>query len=171
MIWINRLEAVHAVHVDRIVVFRDGVSEGEYDKVMLQEVAAIEEAWSEFTKPLIKEFLPPKLSYIVVGKRHHIRFFPAEGMSRDDSVDRSSNFTAGLVVDQGITDPRVSQNFYLQSHGGIKGTSRSGHYIVLRDDNQFPTTMWEHVAFYLCHVYSRASRSVSIPAPVYYADV
>jgi len=29
----------------------------------------------------------------------------------------------------------------------------------------------QKLAFELCHVYARATRSVSIPAPVYYADI
>lgn len=29
----------------------------------------------------------------------------------------------------------------------------------------------QNLSFALCHVYARATRSVSIPAPVYYADI
>ncbi|TFY67158.1 hypothetical protein EVG20_g4046 [Dentipellis fragilis] len=153
----------------RIVFFRDGVSEGEYDQVVQYEIPAIQKAWAQFIKPF-KEDPPLKLTYIVVGKRHHIRFFPPARVP-PTAVDRSNNFTAGLVVDQGVIDPSISKNFYLQSHGGLKGTSRSSHYVVLHDDNQLKIDILEHMSFYLCHVYSRASRSVSIPAPVYYADV
>ncbi|KAA1473082.1 Piwi-domain-containing protein [Dentipellis sp. KUC8613] len=103
----------------RIVFFRDGVSEGEYDQVLQYEVSAIQEAWAQFIKPF-KEDLPLKLTYIVVGKRHHIRFFPPD-RTPPAVVDRSNNFTAGLVVDQGVIDPSISKNFYLQSHGGLKG--------------------------------------------------
>ncbi|PPQ73608.1 hypothetical protein CVT24_008066 [Panaeolus cyanescens] len=49
---------------------------------------------------------------------------------------------------------------------------RTAHYVVLRDDifnNNMQ--MIEEVAFALCHVYAKATRSVSIPAPVYYADL
>ncbi|KAJ1305975.1 hypothetical protein OPQ81_010690 [Rhizoctonia solani] len=62
-------------------------------------------------------------------------------------------------------------DFYLQSHAGIQGTSCSSHYSVLYDENNFSPDGLQAVSFALCHVYARATRSVSIPAPVYYADI
>ena len=59
----------------------------------------------------------PKLTFIVVGKRHHIRFFP-----RDGEADKSGNAPAGLVVDDVITSPGLF-DFYLQSHAGLLGSN------------------------------------------------
>ena len=56
--------------------------------------------------------MQPKITVIVVGKRHHVRFFPK---GRD--ADRSGNCLAGTVVDQDITHP-TEFDFYLQSHSG-----------------------------------------------------
>jgi len=103
---------------------------------------------------------------IVVGKRHHVRFAPQPGMPSD----KSQNCTAGLVVDTVICHP-VENDFFLQSHGGLIGTSRPSHYSVLYDDNKFSADALQALSFALCHVYARATRSVSIPAPVYYADI
>ena len=50
---------------------------------------------------------------IVVGKRHHVRFFP----KNSTEADRSGNCPAGTVVDQDITHP-TEFDFYLQSHSG-----------------------------------------------------
>ncbi|KAF8201863.1 ribonuclease H-like domain-containing protein [Mycena galopus ATCC 62051] len=63
-----------------------------------------------------------------------------------------------------------SSNFYLQSHVGILGTSRPGHYSVLYDENNLMADTMQALSFALCHVYAASTRSVSIPAPVYYAD-
>ncbi|KAG9029602.1 hypothetical protein FS837_003510, partial [Tulasnella sp. UAMH 9824] len=98
-------------------------------------------------------------------KRHHIRFFPAPG----GGSDKSGNVPAGLVVDREITSP-VEYDFYLQSHGGLLGTSRSAHYNVLVDENNFMPDDLQRISFSLCHVYARSTRSVSIVPPVYYAD-
>ena len=61
--------------------------------------------------------MQPKITVIVVGKRHHVRFFPK---GRD--ADRSGNCLAGTVVDQDITHP-TEFDFYLQSHGGLIGST------------------------------------------------
>jgi len=51
------------------------------------------------------------------------------------------------------------------------GTSRPAHYSVIYDDNGFSADAMQALSFALTHVYARATRSVSIPAPVYYADI
>ena len=121
----------------------------------------------------------PKLTVIVVGKRHHVRFFP---MSAHEG-DNSGNCPAGTVVDRDIGHP-TEFDFYLQSHGGLLGTSRPAHYNVLLDESNFTFVSFsistkatflcpcspdglQQLSFALCHVYARSTRSVSIPAPVY----
>ena len=76
--------------------------------------------------------LAPKITFVVVGKRHHVRFFPKS--ERDG--DRSGNCPAGTVVDRDVVNP-VEFDYYLQSHGGLLGTSRPSHYNVLFDENGF----------------------------------
>ncbi|KAG6874285.1 hypothetical protein C0995_001510 [Termitomyces sp. Mi166 len=62
----------------RIVFFRDGVSEGEFDHVLKMELgamrAAIDDVWMgrKLADP------KPKLTFIVVGKKHHVIFFPED---------------------------------------------------------------------------------------------
>ncbi|KAF9036856.1 Piwi domain-containing protein [Panaeolus papilionaceus] len=156
----------------RIIFFRDGVSEGEYDKVRRVELAAIQSAIDRlWTKLGLKESVAPKpkITFIVVGKRHHAVFFPQ--IPNGPGADSKGNCHPGTVVDQGVTQP-TEHEFYLQSHSAIQGTVRSAHYVVLRDDIfNFNLPKLEEVAFALCHVYAKATRSVSIPAPVYYADL
>ncbi|OJA17790.1 hypothetical protein AZE42_06588, partial [Rhizopogon vesiculosus] len=109
----------------------------------------------------------PLITYVVVGKRHHIRFFPA---NPQDGDRKSGNVPAGFVASDGIASP-IAKDFYLLSHGGLLGTSRPGHYIVLKDEIfNFDIKPIQEVSFTLCHAYVSATRSVSIPAPVYYAD-
>lgn len=74
----------------------------------------------------------PKITILVVGKRHHVRFFP---MTQNEA-DKSGNCPAGTVVDTDVTNP-AEFDFYLQSHGGLLGTSRPSHYNVLLDENGF----------------------------------
>ncbi|KAG8905954.1 hypothetical protein FRB99_007888 [Tulasnella sp. 403] len=143
----------------RIIFYRDGISEGQFQECKDVEVQRIKAACRRAN-------INPKLTFIVVGKRHHIRFFPAN----PGDADRSGNAPAGLVVDREITSP-VEFDFYLQSHGGLLGTSRSAHYNVLVDENRFTPDNIQQLSFALCHVYARSTRSVSIVPPVYYADI
>ncbi|KAF5333540.1 hypothetical protein D9611_002819 [Ephemerocybe angulata] len=148
--------------VTHIIFYRDGVSEGEYDQVKSIEIAdiknAINDVWN--TSPNIQQggFPKPKLTFIVVGK---------------SGGDRTGNCPAGVVVNTGITQPTPDiRDFYLLSHSAIIGTSRSSHYVVLLNE-VFPgnTRILEELSYALCHVYAKATRSVSIPAPVYCAII
>ncbi|KNZ75349.1 Protein argonaute-3 [Termitomyces sp. J132] len=136
----------------RIVFFRDGVSEGEFDHVLKVELGAMRAAIDDVWKEKEVQRPKPKLTFIVVGK---------------NTRDRTGNCRAGFVADEGISHP-VTLDFYLQSHAAVKGTSRSSHYSVLVDEIfQNDLAKLQQLAFALCHVYAKATRSVSIPAPVY----
>jgi eukaryotic translation initiation factor 2C len=143
----------------RLIFFRDGVSEGQFAQVIDQELPRLKQACAALK-------ITPKITIVVVGKRHHVRMFP----SQESQGDRSGNCPAGTVVDTDIAHP-VEFDFYLQSHAGLLGTSRPSHYNILYDENNFTADSLQQLSFALCHVYARSTRSVSIPAPVYYADI
>ncbi|KAF9181636.1 Eukaryotic translation initiation factor 2C [Haplosporangium sp. Z 11] len=145
----------------RILFYRDGVSEGQYAEVMKTEVEAIKEA----CKHVNAKYNPPT-TFCIVKKRHHARFFP---MGQNDA-DRSGNCFSGTVVDSVITHP-TEFDFYLQSHGGLQGTSRPTLYHVLLDENKFTSDELQSLTFRLCHLYSRCPKAVSIVPPVYYAHL
>ncbi|KAI5437839.1 argonaute 5, partial [Lathyrus oleraceus] len=57
----------------------------------------------------------PKVTFVVVQKRHHTRLFPVN----PKETDRSGNIMPGTVVDTSICHPREF-DFYLNSHAGIQ---------------------------------------------------
>ncbi|KAF5387039.1 hypothetical protein D9615_001654 [Tricholomella constricta] len=151
----------------RIVFYRDGVSEGEFDNTLKMELGAMKAAFDDVWREKNLTGPKPTVTFIVVGKRHHVIFFPQD----DSTRDRTGNCRAGFVADEGVSHP-VTLDFYLQSHAAVKGTSRSSHYSVLADENfQNNVVKLQELSFALCHVYAKATRSVSIPAPIYYADL
>lgn len=85
-------------------------------------------------------------------------------------VDRSGNLSPGLVVDKVVTHP-FAYDFYMQAHGGLVGTARPTHYIVLVDDNKFKPDDLHRLTNGLCYSFARATRSVSVVSVCYYADM
>ncbi|XP_064651875.1 protein argonaute-2-like isoform X9 [Lineus longissimus] len=146
----------------RIIFYRDGVSEGKFPEVLQHELRAVREACV-----LLEVGYQPGITFVAVQKRHHTRLFCAD---RKDQIGKSGNIPAGTTVDVGITHPSEF-DFYLCSHAGIQGTSRPSHYHVLWDDNGFSADQLQMLTYQLCHTYVRCTRSVSIPAPAYYAHL
>ncbi|KAJ7582610.1 argonaute-like protein [Mycena floridula] len=156
----------------RMLFFRDGLSDGEYKTVAEQEAAEIKESINEVWKymKIEEKFHKPKLTYVIVGKRHHITFYPDK--KSDASDKKNNNCVPGFATGEGVLQNPLLQDFYLNSHQAIQGTSRSAHYTIILDENFGNNAqIIQGLAFDLCHVYAKATRSVSIPAPVYYADL
>ncbi len=133
-----------------------------------------------------------KLTFLVA----HFSFMSFRLFCADkkEQSGKSGNIPAGTTVDVGITHP-TEFDFYLCSHQGIQvsisvviipgnalrnilinsimlqGTSRPSHYHVLWDDNHFDSDELQCLTYQLCHTYVRCTRSVSIPAPAYYAHL
>ncbi|KAJ4827378.1 argonaute 5 [Turnera subulata] len=148
----------------RIIFYRDGVSEGQFHQVLLHEIDAIRKACAS-----LENGYQPRITFVVVQKRHHTRFFPAD-YSRQDQMDRSGNILPGTVVDTKICHP-TEFDFYLNSHAGIKGTSRPSHYHVLYDENEFTADQLQILTNSLCYTYARCTRAVSVVPPAYYAHL
>lgn len=53
------------------------------------------------------------------------------------------NMKAGTVIDTGVCHPET-HDYFLCSHGGLKGTSKPTHYHVMYDENNFT-----YVTFFL----------------------
>jgi len=147
---------------ERILMYRDGISEGQFTEAIRIEIQNIFRAFEE-----IDPGYHPTLTYVVVQKRHHAKFFPRN--PREDA-DRSGNILPGTVIDTVITHP-TNFDFYLCSHAGLQGTSKPSHYYVIYDDNNFNSESLQSLTYNLCYLYCRATASVSIPPPVYYAHL
>lgn len=95
----------------RIILYRDGVSEGQFLTVLQHELTAIREACLK-----LEIDYRPGITFIVVQKRHHTRLFCAD---KKEQSGKSGNIPAGTTVDVCITHP-TEFDFYLCSHQGIQ---------------------------------------------------
>lgn len=145
----------------KIIVYRDGVSEGQFQHALEYEVSGIQAA----SKRLFNAVIP--ITYIVVQKRHQTRFRP---VNPAEGAGKQQNVPPGTTVDKTISHP-VFFDYFIASHEGIQGTSKPAHYTVLHDDNKFQADDLQQLSHFLCHIYVRCTRSVSLPAPVLYADL
>lgn len=154
----------------KILLYRDGVSEGQYTLVLNQELPHFEAAFKDLYGAKANW---PKMAVIVVGKRHHTRFYATKEEEADYNPQRqrgSLNTKPGTVVDRGITGTTYHE-FFLQAHQGLQGTARPGHYVVIKDDIGFNANSLEQVTHHLCYLFGRAPKAVSYVPPAYYADI
>ena len=155
---------------NKILLYRDGVSEGQYALVLRQELPHFEAAFAEMYGSADKW---PKMAVIVVGKRHHTRFYATKLADADWNPQRekgSLNTKPGTVVDRGITG-NTYHELFLQAHQGLQGTARPAHYVVIKDDIGLDANCLEQVTLNLCHLFGRAPKAVSYAPPAYYADI
>jgi eukaryotic translation initiation factor 2C len=146
---------------DHFIYFRDGVSEGEFDMVLEQEIAPMKEI-------LIKRGYSPKFTTIVGTKRHHIRFFPREG--DHDAGDKNGNPLPGTLVERDVTHPH-HWDFYLCPHVAIQGTARPVHYHVLRDEIGWKPEELQRLIYEQSYTYMRSTTPVSLHPALYYAHL
>lgn len=64
----------------RIIFYRDGVSEGQFYNVMIYEFDAIKKACAE-----LEAGYNPMVTFIICQKRHHTRLFTAVCGTNEDS--------------------------------------------------------------------------------------
>ncbi|KAL2726585.1 protein argonaute-2-like [Vespula squamosa] len=148
----------------KIIIYRDGVSEGQLTQVLHYELTALQNAFRSLSKD---HSYHPSVTFLVVQKRHHIRFFPTD---RRNSDDRNFNVQAGTIVDTHITHPSHI-DFYLVSHASIQGTARPTKYKCVFNQLDMTEDQIEELTYYLCHMFARCTRSISYPAPTYYAHL
>ncbi|KAF7876311.1 hypothetical protein EAF04_001406 [Stromatinia cepivora] len=148
-----------------IYYFRDGVSEGQFEHVINQEIkdmkAALENAFGQPATTI-------RWTVTVCTKRHHLRFFPKDNDMA--AGDKNGNALPGTLVERDITHP-FEYDFYLSSHSAIQGTARPVHYQVIMDEAQVPVNDFQRMVYQHCYQYMRSTTPVSLYPAVYYAHL
>lgn len=147
---INAFKTRNGTTPRRIIVFRDGVSDSQFQQVVDVEVEAIHQAMSHFV--LRSSY---GLVVVVAQKRHQTRlFYNTANKQSSGEGDRGGSYKAGggqngdgpayvnvcpgVCVDatggeQSIASA-VYNEFYLNSHVAIQGTAKPCKYTILYDD-------------------------------------
>uniref|UniRef100_A0A8C6V1H9 Piwi-like RNA-mediated gene silencing 1 n=1 Tax=Neogobius melanostomus TaxID=47308 RepID=A0A8C6V1H9_9GOBI len=140
----------------RIIVFRDGVGDGQLHSVVNYEVAQIMEA----IKSMGQDYAP-KLSVVVVKKRINSRFFAHIN-------GKVSNPPPGTIVDSAVTRPEW-YDFYIVSQAVRQGSVSPTHYNVVYDTSGLKPDHMQRLTYKLCHMYYNWQGIIRVPAPCQYA--
>uniref|UniRef100_A0AC34QL35 Piwi domain-containing protein n=1 Tax=Panagrolaimus sp. JU765 TaxID=591449 RepID=A0AC34QL35_9BILA len=140
-----------------VVIYLNGSSEGDFEMLLRYEVPLIQRALKSHLGDV------PPFTIIVPNKLHLIRIF-REKINENASVTEQ-NLAPGTVVDYGIVHPRINE-FYLNSHSALLGTSRVPRYIILRNKNKnADLDSIITLTHYLTFGYQIVTSTTSLPSP------
>lgn len=136
----------------RIVIYRDGVGEGDIPTVCELEVENLKSHLN-----VMYGDHPYKMAFIIVTKRINTRLF----------LD-GRNPPPGTVADDCITMPE-RYDFYLVSQSVRQGTVTPTSYNVVSDNVGLDPDKLQRLSYKLTHLYYNWSGTVRVPAPCQYA--
>ncbi|XP_066994690.2 piwi-like protein Ago3 isoform X2 [Anabrus simplex] len=140
---------------ERIVIYRDGVGDGQLMTALKHEVPQFESVFH-----LIKPDYKPSLTIVICQKRINTRIFTYAHEQGDELV----NPGPGTVVDHSVTR-RDWYDFFLVSQHVRQGTVSPTHYIVIYDTSKMKTDHVQRLTYKLCHLYYNWPGTVRVPAP------
>ena len=133
---------------ERLIVYRDGGNDGDFDKIHNQEAEAVLEAitelhrceasnsechrWCQCSKC---KALAPTLTFAIAQKDHDICVVPSNQV-----IQYKSNVPSGTVVE-------TDSGFLLTSQGGLKGTSKPIKYRFIQNDEYLKNGLLENLTY------------------------
>jgi len=159
MCFIGALKKYHEMNhelPDKILVYRDGVGDGQMETVKTYEVQQFFNAFKTFQADY-----KPKLAVVIVQKRINTKLF----MQSKGSLE---NPPPGSVMDHTVTK-RDYYDFLLISQHVRQGTVTPTHYVCVHDDMELPANHMQRLAYKMTHMYYNWPGTVRVPAPCQYA--
>lgn len=144
---------------NKIIMYRDGVSEGQLEHLIASELDPLKELLRKIYKDVPEG--EPRFTYIVVNKKINTRIFAKGNRGYE-------NPPCGTVVDNTITLPE-RYDFFLVSQRTKQGTVAPTSYNVLEDTIQLPAAKMQMITYKLCQLYYNWNGSVRVPAVCQYA--
>lgn len=152
---IRKYHEVNHVFPEKIVVFRDGVGDGDLGYID-HEVQQLQQCFGNFGGEY-----SPKLSVVIVQKRINARIFLKNQRNFD-------NPPPGTIVDHTITR-RDKFDFFIVSQHVRQGTVSPTHYICVHDSIGMKADHLQRLSYKMTHLYYNWPGTVRVPAPCQYA--
>ncbi|XP_059910115.1 piwi-like protein 2 [Gadus macrocephalus] len=140
---------------EKIVVYRDGVSDSQLNVVAAHEVPQLLKSFRTFPS------YEPKLVFIVVQKRINTTLYSKAG-------DRLVTPPPGTVLDHTLTQ-REWVDFFLMAHSIRQGCGFPTHYVSVYNTANLPPDHLQRLTFKMCHIYWNWPGTIRVPAPCKYA--
>ncbi|GAA6220778.1 piwi-like protein 2 isoform X1 [Lates japonicus] len=140
---------------EKIVVYRDGVSDGQLKMVEQYEIPQLIKCFETFPG------YEPKLVFIVVQKRISTTLYSWASNSIGTPPP-------GTVLDHTLTQ-RDWVDFYLMAHHIRQGCGLPTHYISLYNTANLTPDHLQRLTFKMCHLYWNWPGTIRVPAPCKYA--
>jgi hypothetical protein len=149
----------------RLVVYRDGIAHSAFAAIGQPEIESIRRTFRKLR-------IAPALVFIVVQKRNLTRLFKR-------GTNRNTEYFTNVPPGTGVDVVRDA-NFWLVAHYALQGTTRVPSYHILANEPHSdpaaaaPRLEMEEIVqltYDLCHGHFKCNRSVSVPSPVYFADL
>lgn len=148
----------YGIHPNKIIVFRDGLTEDEFQHALDYEVDGIQRA----SYDIFQKIIP--ITYISVEQRLRSRSYT---VNTAGNVGSFRNIPSGTANDGNNIHPAYFGHYLVSE----EGTSKPIHCTVLHNDNNFKVDDLRQLSHFLCHTYVPCSQNVFLPAPVLYANV
>ncbi|XP_054853826.1 piwi-like protein 2 [Eublepharis macularius] len=140
---------------EKIVVYRDGVSEGQLKMIESYEIPQLQKCFEAF------ENYDPKMVVFVVQKKISTNIYAA-------ATDYFTTPPPGTVVDHTVTC-RDWVDFYLIAHHARQGCGIPTHYVCVKNTANLSPDHMQRLTFKLCHMYWNWPGTIRVPAPCKYA--
>jgi len=180
---LERFKLKNGVLPDKIIVYRDGVADNQFDGVLEKELPALKDALE-----LHGNVDTIEISIIVCQKRHNTRLFfkeeggqeylnPCVGLCVDGRTAtkdhkggdvQAAKRAKGDGAGESIASTKYN-DFYLNSHLAVLGTSKPCKYTLIYDEIGFKLNELQLLTHWTTHLYTRCTRAVSYATPAYYA--
>ncbi|XP_055936429.1 piwi-like protein Ago3 [Argiope bruennichi] len=145
---------------EKIILFRDGVSDGQLDVVSKYEAEQLKSCFPHFSADYA-----PSLTVVVVQKRINTRIYTVE---HENNRKILKNPLPGTILDHSITRKKW-YDFFLVSQHVRQGTVTPTHYIVVYDSSNIKPDHMQRITYKMTHLYYNWPGTVRVPAPCQYA--
>uniref|UniRef100_A0A0R3RLR4 Piwi domain-containing protein n=1 Tax=Elaeophora elaphi TaxID=1147741 RepID=A0A0R3RLR4_9BILA len=148
---------------EHVFVFRSGVSEGEYTKIINEEGRQFREA---FIAAADGRAECVRLTIVVMQAHSNYRIYPE--YPRQGSASQQ-NVPPGTIIDVDVVHPTQTE-FIFVAHKSVMGTARPIRATVLVDDEpRMSMDELEGVTNALCYAHGIVTSPISLPAHLYAA--
>lgn len=154
---LRKYHEVNQANPKKVIVYRDGVGDGQLDVVYNSEKEQIEQAFKNAGGVDFK----PQLAMVIVKKRINTRFFKP-----DNQV--LVNPMPGTVVDSYVTKQEW-YDFFLVSQSVRQGTVSPTSYNVIFDESGLKPDHIQALTYKLTHLYFNWQGTIRVPAVCQYA--